>query len=726
MPAAINEFFQLLIQPPGNLIYYLVLAFSVAAPLPFALYHWRITGYPQGRRVAAGLSTILLLLLGLFLLGGLTWQGLIPENNLLPPLDRGFALFSLILIVWLWTFPSSNRLADAATLLLSLLTITLVILNLAWWFGQDGITPYNGSLLDQAAQIYAILLSTFGMLLLLLRRPSGWSFGFSMLLLLFLGHLFQLVLPDFESSYAAPVRLAQIAAFPILITIPQRFLNISAVKLEDKKTPIPVVTQSPTTDIRLVQSLLALATQADFQAIYCELTRIIATVMLADFCLIISAPDEDPRIKIQCCYDLIRQDHRSGAQLDDKQVPLIAAALRHRRPLRLIDNKSNPDLSRLAQALNLKQTGHLLAVPVIEPEGKLLISLIILAPYTNRTWTNDDQSTLSDIASSVGQMIKSKNRDSEFRQQVTHRGSPIQTTQDVSQANFAQPKALRNFPGQEENNKPDPDTQAELRLALEEIARLRAIETENDTRTFTLNSTVRTFNRSHQLIQDLRQPMASITGYTDFLLGESVGIIGALQRKFLERIRTAAERINALLDDSLQVDQLGMNTMHLNQRVINLSDVIDEAMLKSTPELRKKNIAIRVNMPDKLPEVFADAQTLEQVITSLIENAGKVSPVGGTISLRVEVKMEGKEKGFVVLQIASQGREISSHDLSHVFSQPQSAPVDGVGDSVTGLSNIKTLIEALGGRMWVDNQESIGSVFSILLPVSNLKQQAEI
>src|ERR1044071_9902407 len=72
--------------------------------------------------------------------------------------------------------------------------------------------------------------------------------------------------------------------------------------------------------------------------------------------------------------------------------------------------------------------------------------------------------------------------------------------------------------------------------------------------------------------QELRQPMSSIVGYTDLLLGESVGILGALQRKFVERIKASTERIGNLIDDLIQVTTLetGMNEFNPEARDLNL------------------------------------------------------------------------------------------------------------------------------------------------------------
>jgi signal transduction histidine kinase len=145
--------------------------------------------------------------------------------------------------------------------------------------------------------------------------------------------------------------------------------------------------------------------------------------------------------------------------------------------------------------------------------------------------------------------------------------------------------------------------------------------------------------------------------------------------------------------------------------------MIDQAILKTSDQLRQKRIAMRVDMPEKLPELMADPAALEQVLINLLENAGKITPSDGEISLRLQTKGETNQPGFVLIQIADQGGGIDPQNMGNVFSRLQRQPVKGAGDSGAGLSIVKTLVESMGGRIWVDSVPHTGAVFSVLMPI---------
>src|SRR5690606_25485973 len=103
----------------------------------------------------------------------------------------------------------------------------------------------------------------------------------------------------------------------------------------------------------------------------------------------------------------------------------------------------------------------------------------------------------------------------------------------------------------------------ELRLAMEEVAALHAkLEAAQQAIVETTQQQPGAQIPAEQvelvasIAQELRQPLSSVMGYTDLLLGESVGLLGALQRKFLERVRNSTERMNHLIDDLIRIAEL--------------------------------------------------------------------------------------------------------------------------------------------------------------------------
>jgi signal transduction histidine kinase len=227
--------------------------------------------------------------------------------------------------------------------------------------------------------------------------------------------------------------------------------------------------------------------------------------------------------------------------------------------------------------------------------------------------------------------------------------------------------------------------------------------------------------------QELRQPMSSIVGYTDLLLGESVGILGALQRKFVERIKSSTERIDNLINDLIQVTTLETELNTLKPEPVDLNLIIDNAMSYTSSQVREKNISMHLDLPKNIATIHADREALQQILIHLLQNAGAASPNEGTVRLRVQTKEEDA-KEYVLLQVTDTGGGISPEDLPRVFTRLYRADnvlIQGVGDTGVGLSIAKTLTEAQKGRIWVESEAGKGSTFSVLLPISMDRLEAE-
>lgn len=274
----------------------------------------------------------------------------------------------------------------------------------------------------------------------------------------------------------------------------------------------------------------------------------------------------------------------------------------------------------------------------------------------------------------------------------------------------------------------EPQLQQDLNSALRDVARLQNQLAESNRKILELEKSSAPERRKNEqaeviasISQELRQPMSSIIGYTDLLLGESVGILGALQRKFVERIKASTERMGSLMNDMIQLNTLEVGLADLKPEAMDLNLIIDNAMAYTSSQVREKNISLHLDLPKKVAPVNADREALQQILIHLLQNAGAATPVEGTVQLKVQTTNEGG-KDYVLIQVTDSGGGIPEEDLPRVFTRLYRADnvlIQGVGDTGVGLSIAKTLTEAQHGRIWVESQPGAGATFSVLLPMED-------
>lgn len=273
----------------------------------------------------------------------------------------------------------------------------------------------------------------------------------------------------------------------------------------------------------------------------------------------------------------------------------------------------------------------------------------------------------------------------------------------------------------------------ELRLAMEEVARLQddLAAAQRDVLAAGVGSVSEAVGGGGlgagqmeviaSIAQELRQPLSSIVGYTDLLLGESVGILGALQRKFLERVRNSTLRMNTLIDNLIRIAELDEAGYSATRKPVDLSGVIDDAIGQLRTQLQEKRIAMRVDLPEQLPELNTDRDALQQILYHLLQNADAATPAEGIITLRAFIDSQQDLGDFVLIQVSDSGGGIPDDDLPRVFSRVYRASnpvIPGVGDTGVGLTIAETLTQALGGRIWVESEAGVGATFSVLLPLN--------
>lgn len=231
-------------------------------------------------------------------------------------------------------------------------------------------------------------------------------------------------------------------------------------------------------------------------------------------------------------------------------------------------------------------------------------------------------------------------------------------------------------------------------------------------------------NMSHEL----RTPLNGILLLSEFLMENQSGALSAEDIEFSQAIHSSGQDLLTLINDILDLSKVEAGKLNIEIEAINLTE-IPEAMLQSFNQLsRKKEIPFHIQIGEDLPPLFySDAQRVRQIIINLLSNAFKFTAKGSvTLEIRLAtkddlVKLGNLETGlFIAFAIKDTGIGIPHEKQSVIFEAFQQA--DGnterqYGGTGLGLSISKELATLLGGRITVESQEGMGSVFTVYLPL---------
>lgn len=212
---------------------------------------------------------------------------------------------------------------------------------------------------------------------------------------------------------------------------------------------------------------------------------------------------------------------------------------------------------------------------------------------------------------------------------------------------------------------------------------------------------------------DLRSPLTAILGYVE-LIGR-VGPVNETQKDFIHRVQVSVHNITALIADLLDLGRIeaGLDTRN---EFISLGLVLQHAADNIASQASEKEQHLVVDIPPDLPTVLGSPVRLRQVANNLIGNAHKYTPKGGEIGVRAEV-----EDGQVIIQVRDNGPGIPLSDQPYIFDKFYRASNVGSDAPGTGLglAIVKSVVEAHGGRVWVESTIGQGTVFTVMLPAAN-------
>ncbi|MCX8024222.1 MAG: hypothetical protein N3A60_03360 [Thermanaerothrix sp.] len=773
-----DQLLSLIVTPPGNLLFHLVLAFSVLFALQ-SVTIWPYDQIPVPRRTFyQGLITILAGQILLFTIAALAWQNLIPPRPILPALERMILAITLFWIGRCWLLPLPDPQADRFSLVMTFLFPLLFLVEIAFTSPIGISLPYNATQFDRIWASLSVALAVALLIMALLRPHRNLaSEGFALIGLILAGGLLHFPLDSLQSDAPAIIRLAQLCAFPLLPAMIQRIMRLNA-------PPFPLKTHDET-----AQASATLSTPSIQSIFYWsdvglnigngdllqELSRAIAHTFRADLSLLLRQDTENPeRFRLEAGYDLVRDEPIEQNRIMTVLSSKLLNALTLKKPL-LIPNESTWEESQaLANLLGLEHIGSTLVVPFQFPESANGLA-VLLTPYSNRVWTPEEQTRLQTLIQKITEILS---QDAEYRHlkhntalieqqlhalqdklvhlqkenetlqrsldtlqaSVTIPTNDLETllnlhraSQDTIEALQAENRALKEMLAESQQRVSSSveveHLENELRSTLEEIARLQNALAEANIQILKLQQSAKQpygLSPAQQevlisLIQEMRQPLSSILGYVDLLMGETIGILGALQRKFLERTRVATIKARDLLEQLLEVvSSLTQQSPETISATTEVSPVVDQVLNDLASHFQQHEISIRLDLPPELPKVRLNPDSLYQILIQILQQMIKNTLTEGELTLQALTDTGSNAAPFLVFQISTTPWE-NEGDLSRqrLFSvSPVEIPQSHPEKKDPNLGLVKALVEANGGRVYVDSNEiTHATTVNILLPI---------
>jgi PAS domain S-box-containing protein len=218
---------------------------------------------------------------------------------------------------------------------------------------------------------------------------------------------------------------------------------------------------------------------------------------------------------------------------------------------------------------------------------------------------------------------------------------------------------------------------------------------------------------------DLRNPLGTILIQTALLRRRGKEPERRTQKP-LDTIRRSAMRMNRLIQDLLDVTRMEAGRLAIEARPVHTRELVAESIHAQESMAASASLELRSELEQGLPDVCADRDRLLQVFENLIGNAVKFTPAGGFITVGAAPK--GHD---IVFRVADTGRGISADNMPHLFERFWQARKSERSGTGLGLPIVKGLVEAHGGRIWVESALGHGTTFFFSIPMAPVVERSE-
>ena len=215
-----------------------------------------------------------------------------------------------------------------------------------------------------------------------------------------------------------------------------------------------------------------------------------------------------------------------------------------------------------------------------------------------------------------------------------------------------------------------------------------------------------------EIVHEMRTPLASIAGYAQLIMRPDVPV--ARHAEFAQTIQQEAMRLSQMAGNFLDLARLESGRAFLSRAPVAMETLIGDALTLLRPQAEAKGIAISAELAGPLPTITGDPARLKQTLINLLSNAIKYSRPGDRVT--VTARADGQE---LTVGVEDTGPGIPPDAQAHLFQKFYRLPtVESVSEgSGLGLAICRQIVEAHGGRIWVESEVWRGAAFYFTIPM---------
>lgn len=215
---------------------------------------------------------------------------------------------------------------------------------------------------------------------------------------------------------------------------------------------------------------------------------------------------------------------------------------------------------------------------------------------------------------------------------------------------------------------------------------------------------------SHQL----RTPLSAVKTYSHMLLEGYMGDLNGAQKKSLRTIIAASNRMNELISTLLNITRMESGTIALVPKTISVNKLAEEVVKELQHTATEKEISLNLSIPKRAISIRTDNLIAKEILTNLITNAIKYTPENGTVDVTIKLRAHD-----VVFSVKDSGLGIPKFAQDQIFTKffrAQNVIKRETSGTGLGLYLVKGLVDVLGGKVWFESAEDVGSTFYFCLP----------